>query len=93
MLLTQAFAPERLVRFEACGWRNRTSDANDLIQGDIALPGKPVIPTTDRVTGSTTDGDTGGIGEDAWHAVTGYMVMKKDVTLADVKARTQLLKG
>ena len=93
MLLTQAFAPERLVRFEACGWRNRTNDASDLVQGDIALPGKPVMPTTDRVTGSTTDGDTGGVGEDAWHAVTGYMVMKKDVTLADVKARAQLLKG
>lgn len=93
MLLTQAFAPERLVRFETCGWRNRTSDANDLVLGDIPLPGKPVMPTTDRVTGSVTDGDTGGVGEDGWHAVTGYMVMKKDITLADVKARAQLLKG
>ncbi|PLR06978.1 hypothetical protein CFHF_24000 [Caulobacter flavus] len=92
MLLTQAFAPERLVRFETCGWRNRTNDANDLVLGEIALPGKPVMPTTDRVTGSVTDGDTGGVGEDGWHAVTGYMVMKKDVTLADVKARAQLLK-
>ncbi|PLR26678.1 hypothetical protein SGCZBJ_10130 [Caulobacter zeae] len=93
MLLTQAFAPERLVRFESCGWRNRTNDAKDLVLGEVALPGKPVMPTTDRITGSVTDGDTGGGGEDGWHAVTGYMVMKKDVTLAEVRARAQLLKS
>ena len=84
-------APERLVRFEACGWRNRTSDAKDLVQGDIALPGKPVVPTTDRITGATTDGDTGGVDEDAWHAVTGYMVMKKDAPLEYIKQKAQLL--
>ncbi|PXA73372.1 hypothetical protein DMC25_26260 [Caulobacter sp. D4A] len=93
MLLTQAFAPERLVRFETCGWRGRTGDAKDLVLGEIALPGRPVMPTTDRVNGAATGAETDGLGEDAWHAVTGYMVMKKDVTLADVKARAQLIEG
>ncbi|MBI1683737.1 hypothetical protein [Caulobacter hibisci] len=93
MLLTQAFAPERLVRFETCGWRGRTNDAKDLVLGEIALPGRPVMPTTDRVNGGATGAETDGQGEDAWHAVTGYMVMKKDVTLADVKARAQLVQG
>lgn len=93
MLLTQAFAPERLVRFETCGWRNRSNDAKDLIAGDVALPGKPVMPTTDRVTGVVTDADTGGVGEDGWRALTGYMVMKQDISLAQVKATAQLVQG
>ena len=87
MLLTLAFAPERLDRFEGHGWALKSGNNDDLVRGDIALPGRPVMPTVDEVNNSesTTAGDP------AYHAITGYMVMKKDAPLEYVKQKAQLL--
>jgi hypothetical protein len=70
-LLTLAFAPNRLVRVEGGGWRLKSGNVADLVKGDITLPGRPVMPTTDAMTGmiggrhatgsmaSTPDADNG----------------------------------
>ncbi|GAA0570962.1 hypothetical protein [Rhizomicrobium electricum] len=50
-LLTLAFTPERLERIEGGGWRLKSGKIADLVQGDIELPGRPVMPTTDAVMG------------------------------------------
>lgn len=93
MLLTLAFAPDRLTRVENCGWALKSENTADLVRGDIALPGRPVMPTVDEVA-NPTDGPTPegqSVGDPAYHAITGYMVMKKDASLAYVKQRAQLL--
>ncbi len=89
MLLTLAFAPERLERFEGCGWKLKSGNLADLVRGEIALPGHPVLPAVDEVgdptNGASSDGPSG------YHAITGYMVMKKDAPLDYVKKKAQLL--
>lgn len=95
MLLTLAFAPERLERVEGCGWKLKSDNTNDLVRGDIALPGRPVHPTVDEV-GDPAGGETppgASMGDSAYHAITGYMVMKKDASLEYVKQKAQLLSG
>lgn len=87
MLLTLAFAPERLERFEGCGWALKSGNNDDLVKGDITLPGRPVMPTVDEVNNSeSTTAD-----DPAYHALTGYMVMKKDAPLDYIKQKAQLL--
>ena len=93
MLLTQAFAPERLVRFQTCGWRSKTGDAKDLVLGDIALPGRPVMPTTDQVADDQAAPSTGDPAEANYRAITGYMVMKKDAPLDYVRSHAQRLES
>jgi hypothetical protein len=50
-LLTLAFAPDRLVRIDGGGWRLKSGKVADLVKGDLKLPGRPVMPTTDAMTG------------------------------------------
>jgi hypothetical protein len=50
-LLTLAFAPDRLARVDGGGWRLKSGKIADLVKGDIKLPGRPVMPTTDAMTG------------------------------------------
>jgi hypothetical protein len=91
-LLTLTFAPERLERFEVCGWKLKSGDAADYIQGDIALPGRPVMPTVDQVNGQVGQNvEDAAAGESGWHALTGYMVMKADAPLDYVKQKARLL--
>ena len=87
MLLTLAFAPERLERIDGGGWRLKSGNTDDLVRGDVRLPGRPVMPTTDL---HSADGNAG---EPLIHALTGYMVMKADVTIEDVRARARLVDG
>lgn len=92
MLLTLAFAPDRLVRFENCGWKLKSGNTADLVKGDIALPGRPVMPTVDEVSSSVSQVPEGGsVGDPAYRAITGYMVMKKDAPLSYIKEKAQLL--
>ncbi len=105
MLITLAFAPERLVRVEGGGWRVKSEKLSDLVRGDIALPGRPVMPTTDfynsfqkGISGaSSADAESAGSGgpsasgEDSVHATTGWLLWKKDVTLDYVRQHAQLL--
>jgi hypothetical protein len=93
MLLTQAFAPERLERFETCGWRLKSGDTKDLVLGDIDLPGRPVMPTTDEVSGQGAAAADASVGDPSYRALTGYMVMKKDAPLDYIRKHAQLTPG
>jgi hypothetical protein len=100
MLLTLAFRPERLERIEGGGWRLRSQDPKDFVLGDIDLPGEPVMPITstasgelahgmDALFGGTQDFDPGV--NNNIHALTAYIVKKKDISLQDVRANAHLL--
>jgi hypothetical protein len=92
MLLTLVFRPDRLVRFETCGWKLKSGNTADLVKGDVALPGRPVMPTVDEVSSAIGQVPEGGaVGDPAFHAITGYMVMKKDAPLTYIKEKAQLL--
>ncbi len=104
MLLTLAFAPDRLVRVDGGGWRLKSGNVADLVRGDIALPGRPLMPTTDYFNGfvkgesgansaDAAEGATGpsSSGEGSVHATTGWLIWKKDVTLDYVRSKAQLL--
>lgn len=104
-LLTLAFAPERLVRVDGGGWRLKSGKIEDLIKGDIQLPGRPVMPTTDRYNsflkgtggGSSADAESAGSGtpaasgEESIHATTGWLIWKSDVTLDYVRDHAHIL--
>jgi len=108
-LLTLAFRPERLERIDGGGWRLKSGKTADLVLGDIALPGRPVMPAVDEVTGidgyapgqssvpPTSDSDAPSAvatnNEQPCHASTGWLVWKRDVTLDDVRRRAKLLAG
>ena len=47
LLLTQAFAPDRLQAVEGCGWRLKSGRVADFVHGDVHLPGAPFWPGTD----------------------------------------------
>ena len=47
LLMTLAFAPDRLDRVDGCGWRLKTHDPNNYVHGSIDLPGKPFWPIND----------------------------------------------
>ncbi|HEY4114502.1 MAG TPA: hypothetical protein VGM17_10625 [Rhizomicrobium sp.] len=100
MLLTLAFRPERLEKINGCGWRLKSGDVKDLVLGDIDLPGQPAFPITstasgklahgmDALFGGTRDFDAG-VNNDI-HALTAYIVKKKDVSLDDVRTNAHLL--
>lgn len=102
MLITLAFAPERLVRVDGGGWRVKSEKVADLVQGDIYLPGRPVMPTTDFYnsfqtgTSNASSTDAGGSGpsangEESTHATTGWLLWKKDVSLDYVHQHAQLV--
>src|SRR5262249_42126010 len=52
MLITMAFAPDRLAKFETCGWRSASGAVGDLVQGDVDLPGRPYRPRLDEFGGT-----------------------------------------
>jgi hypothetical protein len=118
LLLTLAFAPERLVQVNGCGWTLKDPAAKNYVLGDIAVPGKPFRPVNDAnssnanlaqlyqfaqgsMMGGNAPGAPVGAGNTAGfdisgtdmkvHALTGYMVWKRDVTLDYVRKNAQLL--
>lgn len=97
MLLTLAFEPARLEKIEGSGWRSRSRRADDLVRGAIKLPGKPLMPTVDFFGADGSAPTFGEVGDfDAssgsiTHALTGFMVMKKEVDLDYVRAHAQLI--
>lgn len=118
LLLTLAFAPERLEHVYGCGWALKDQNSKDYVLGDIAIPGRPFRPVNDANSsnanlaqlyefsrGSMLGGNAPGAPTGAGnmggfdmtgtnmkvHALTGYMVWKRDVTLDYVRAHAQLL--
>lgn len=51
MLLTLAFAPERLIKVEGNGWRKKDPAAHDFVIGELDLPSTPTNPTSDAFLG------------------------------------------
>jgi hypothetical protein len=51
LLLTRAFAPDRLAPVEGGGLRLRSRNINDFVKGDVNLPGNPFWPGTDAFMG------------------------------------------
>ena len=47
LLMTLAFAPDRLDHIDGGGWRLKSQDIKDFVHGDIDLPGNPFWPTND----------------------------------------------
>ena len=122
MLLTLAFAPERLVKAAGNGWRKKDPKAHDFVVGDLPLPtlhsqsmsdaflggGNVVInPLWDRLgsQGAMTGTMPGGMDQsptassgplDNMRQATRYafsssMVMKKDMSLDNVRERATIL--
>ena len=88
-LLTLVFAPERLERVAGGGWRLKSGKIDDLVRGDVYLPGRPVMPTTDQMYGYFAN--ESGRGEGNVHATTGWLIWKKDVTLDYVRINAKLV--
>lgn len=118
LLLTLAFAPERLTHVGNCGWTLKDPSSRDYVIGDIAVPGQPFRPVNDAnssnanyaqlfqfsqgaMMGGNAPGAPVGAGNMSGfdvtgtdmkvHALTGYMVWKRDVTLEYVREHAQLL--
>lgn len=95
-LLTLAFAPERLMRVDGGGWRLRSGDVDDLLRGDVDLPGHPVKPVIDEIsgyTGARGKSKSGRTihGPDVAHATSCWLVWKKDATIEYVRRHAMLV--
>jgi len=51
LLLTLAFAPDRLQKIDGNGWRQKIEDPANYVFGELELPGKPGRPMTDAALG------------------------------------------
>lgn len=51
LLMTLAFAPDRLDHVDGSGWRLKTRDIKDFVKGDVELPGNPFWPNNDAFMG------------------------------------------
>lgn len=95
MLLTLAYAPERLERVNGGGWRPRSGKLRDLVMGDVPLPGQPVRPAggvymDDRLFAGRRTGSPDDVASDVqtyqrFVAASAYVVKKADLSLADVR--------
>jgi len=100
MLLTLAYAPERLERVNGGGWRARTGKLHDLVMGEVPLPGRPVRPangvyTDNRLFSGPNPNSPADIAADAqtyqrFVAATAYVVKKADLSLDDVRTLGRL---
>jgi hypothetical protein len=94
LLMTLAFAPDRLMRVEGGGWRLKVQDINNYVHGDLDLPGKPFWPTTDANMGfgsadtfhqmPTPPSPSGGTGASAPFDPSSGMIEKVDAFAAYV---------
>lgn len=106
LIMTLAFAPDRMVEANN-GWRMKPGLEHDWVRGDIKLPGLPYWPITDAsfsgfggmdsTIASEPSGKFGGLGVTPGStlakvdAFTTYIVLKRDLSLDDVRARAQIL--
>jgi hypothetical protein len=121
LLLTLAFAPERLVKVDGNGWRKKDPAAHDFVLGELELPPNPGKPMSDVFLGGgnieispfwnwggmnnsinsmpgptqssqpVTQGPPSNMRQSYRHAFSSYIVMKKDLSLEDVRKRATVL--
>lgn len=121
MLLTLAFAPERLVKVEGNGWRKKDPVARDFVLGELDLPAHPSKSMSDALLGggnteispfwnfggmmtgtnqglmqpgSPTKGPSGvptDLRQARRHAFSTCLVLKKNLSLEDVRKRAVVL--
>lgn len=121
LLLTLAFAPQRLVKGDGNGWHKKDPAARDFVLGELVLPGSPSPAVSDAFLGGgnveispfwdwTTPGagptersrnGESGANSPSWppsnlqpaqrHAFASYIILKKDLSLADVRKRAAIL--
>lgn len=118
MLLTLAFAPERLVKNDGNGWRKKDPAAHDFVLGELDLPLRASKPMTDAFLGGgntqispfwnwggggapmegsggtsipSSPGAPTDLRQASRHAFCTEMVMKSDLSLADVRKRAVVL--
>jgi hypothetical protein len=60
LLLTLAFAPERLEHVDG-GWRLKVQDVKNYVRGDVELPGKPFSPLADARFGNMDTATPGAV--------------------------------
>jgi len=90
MLLTLAFAPDRLTRFNACGWRSASGSVQDLIQGDVSLPGRPYHPRLEEYGGTASAEDMASA-DNLLTALCVYMVEKREADVGFVRTHARLV--
>lgn len=104
LLMTLAFAPDRMEKADG-GWHMKPGLEKNFVRGDIALPGKPYWPITDAYLGFGDMDSQALTGSDKFGGVdvnpsmllekpdafTTYIVLKKDISLEDVRARAEVL--
>ena len=122
VLLTLAFAQDRLTKSGGNGWRNKDPKSPNFVLGELELPGNPSKPVTDAflgtgnieinpfwmwadTAGGAAPGPTRGLGSSSdmrsalprdmrpasSHAFCEYIVLKKDLSLDDVRKRARIL--
>lgn len=118
LLLTLAFEPDRLMKIEGNGWRQKQEDPSNYVIGELDLPGHPGRSITDafmglgsadqhNLAGVAGAGGFGGPGEmpgaygdgpssfnsavmdNKVNAFCSFVVMKNDLSLADVRKRAK----
>lgn len=120
LLLTLAFAPDRLVKVDGNGWRKKNPQARDFVLGELDLPVQPKsmsdailgygnteISQFWNFGGSMTGSDQGSsqpgataapspsaptdLRQAARHAFSTCMVLKKNMSLDDVRKRAVVI--
>jgi hypothetical protein len=85
LLLTLAFAPDRLTKVDGNGWRQKDEAPTHYVVGELDLPGHPGLPATDAALGfgnadaqlflstggGASIGPSGGMSEPSGH-ITGF---------------------
>lgn len=122
LLLTLAFAPDRLAKGEGQGWRQKVENPENYVMGDLDLPGRPsralddvflgrgnadasrfwgqpdvggmvyATPTGPGGPQMTTSGMMPSMSAMNVNAFCCYVVLKKDLSLDDVRQRAKILK-
>lgn len=118
MLLTLAFAPQRLVKSDSSGWRKKDPAAHDFVLGELDLPVHPSKSMSDAFLGlgnteispfwnwgnngapfesssrnnmPAQSGPPSNLRPSDQHAFSSQIVMKKDLSLDDVRKRASIL--
>jgi len=105
LLLTLAFAPNRLLNNGIHGWTIKDPKAHNLVIGELDLPPNPNKAVNDSFLGggnieisplwnwgsSGASASVGMMRQADRHAFTKYIILKKDLSLDDVRKRAVIL--